>query len=98
MSWKGKKNRYVCRDCGFAFITVDRDEGTTPFLTHCRHNSLCTGWAQSQFYSIDQTEEATYEWYIPNEEEMLYIVNPNVLEHIKMGGLLLRRIEKEDET
>ncbi|MDO8476746.1 MAG: hypothetical protein Q7W02_11280 [Candidatus Rokubacteria bacterium] len=36
VSVAGKVNVYVCPKCGRGTVTIDRDEGTTPFLLRCR--------------------------------------------------------------
>lgn len=35
---KGKKNGYLCRGCGWRIITVNRDEGVTPFMIGCQND------------------------------------------------------------
>ena len=95
MSLQGKKNVYTCTTCGFDFVTIDRDVGTTPFATDCKNPKGCKGWAQSSFYGVRQTLPATYEWYAPGPAEIRDIIKPGVLQHIAMGGLLLRKIEPE---
>jgi hypothetical protein len=95
MSLKGKKNVYTCTTCGFDFVTIDRDVGTTPFMTSCKNPKLCKGQSRSSFYSVDQNLVATYEWYAPDQREIRDIIKPRVLQHIAMGGLLLRKIETE---
>jgi len=56
-------NVYVCQKCGGYTVTVDVDEGTTPFMIGCRAgaiedfgegvavvNNKCKGFAYSSFY------------------------------------------------
>lgn len=95
MSLKGKKNVYSCTKCGFEFVTIDRDVGTTPFMTGCRNPKPCKGWAESSFYRVDQALPTTFEWYAPDQSEIRDIIKPGVLQHIAMGGLLMRKIEPE---
>lgn len=92
LNLKGMKNRYTCQKCGFSFVTVDRDEGTTPFMTVCRAPTACDGFAQSEFYRIDQTLEPVFEWYIPGQAEVRKIRDPHMRHHVDMGGLLLRPV------
>ena len=33
---KGEENVYVCQKCGGLTVTLDRDQGTTPFMIGCR--------------------------------------------------------------
>lgn len=87
----GRKNRYTCSYCGFSFVTVDLVDGTTPFMTGCKNPMPCRGMARSSFYRIDQSSEPTHEWYSPSQLEIRDIIDPNVLQHVAMGGLLLRK-------
>jgi hypothetical protein len=91
---KGRKNQYVCTACGGSIITVDRDEGTTPFMTDCKTTGGCPGHMQSEFYSPTvQGREPTHEWYRATEQEIATKKNPAAcLQHHKMGGLFLREI------
>ena len=72
MGFKGKKNRYICEhDPKHVITTIDRDDGTTPFMTVCetcraanvpgkkgfRHPVMV-----SSFYRIPQGYPATHEW------------------------------------
>jgi hypothetical protein len=97
MTFQGKKNAYCCRACGFTFISIDRDDGTTPFLTKCEAPEVCHGTAQSSLYRIDQSLEPTHEWYKPDAVEVATIRSPAVLQHVAMGGLLMRKIEDSDD-
>lgn len=102
-SFQGQKNIYVCRDCGYQMITIDRDEGTTPFTTACIRSCKAKnaglyrdkGTMESRFYNprfIPPNEKPTHEWYRPDDREIRDIRNPNILQHVAMGGLMLRRI------
>jgi hypothetical protein len=75
--------------CGWKAITIDREPGVTPFLIKCEG---CGGDAQSSFYRVPANLDATHEWYRPDSFEGL---KPGEIEHVKKGGLLLRRIEGE---
>ena len=86
----GKKNRYTCQTCGYQYVTVDKDDGTTPFMAPCQRVT-CKGMAQSEFYKIDQSLEATHEWYRAGQVEARSM-KPNSRQHHDMGGLFLRRI------
>lgn len=85
----GKKNRYTCQACNSHYITVDRDDGTTPFMAPCQV-SFCKGMAQSEFYRIDQSLPASHEWYRATAAEARGM-KPNSRQHHDMGGLFLRR-------
>lgn len=93
MSLEGMKNIYTCPK-GHETVTVDSDEGVTPFVLRCRqkaddgkHN--CTEMAKSAMYDVDQTRKAEYEWFMPSTLKGL---NSSEIEHVRKGGLLLRKI------
>ncbi len=84
-------NIYTCNQCGLHIVTKDADQGTTPFLTNCRCTVGCQGMMQSSFYRVfdpDGIMRWTHEWYSPT---VLLNMSPAVLEHVRKGGLLLRR-------
>jgi hypothetical protein len=84
-------NRYTCRECGGSIVTVDREAGTTPMLIDCKTPG-CTGRMGSSFYRVDQHSVPTWEWYRPGKAELKRLSDVE-REHVKMGGLLLRKIE-----
>lgn len=86
----GTKNRYTCQTCNAWYVTVDRDDGTTPFMAPCQV-SFCKGMAQSEFYRVDQSLPATHEWYRASDVEARGM-KPNLRQHHDMGGLFLRRV------
>lgn len=86
----GKKNRYTCQTCGHQFVTVDRDDGTTPFMCGCQ-KAGCKGMAQSELYRVDQSLTATHEWYRAGAAEARGM-KPHFRQHHDMGGLFLRRV------
>ncbi len=88
----GMINAYVCEVCGLRIITVNSDDGVTPYLVSCRDGN-CSGLMVSQFYRVSQTMAATYEWYKPDDEERARLAD-GVWEHVAMGGLLLRPIPR----
>ena len=89
MSLQYKKNSYKCRKCDTITITVDRDQGTTPFIMRCPE---CNGEAESSLYRTFQRAIPTHEWYHPTEEEYakLSIIEKD---HVDTFSLLLRKIE-----
>ena len=91
MSFKGKKNVYVCRRCGHRTVTIDRDDGVTPFIIACKAVA-CVGEAQSEMYAVDQSLVPTHEWYQPTSAELIRM-SPAMRKHVRMGGLALREIE-----
>lgn len=103
MSFQYRKNIYVCEANGHRTVTIDRDVGTTPFITSC---PVCGRDAQSQFYRIDQNTIPTHEWYAPaSNEELMQAMKKHSLPHIRAairvhvsrGGLLLREINRGQE-
>jgi hypothetical protein len=54
----------------------------------------CDGNAVSQFYRVEQDLIPRYEWYKPDIFELQsYNDKPHILQHVAMGGLLLREIK-----
>ena len=89
MSFQGKPNVYVCEACHEELVTVDVDEGVTPFMLGCRATPGCSGMAQSAMYNVppERVAEATHEWYKPATMDGL---SAAVQDHVGKGGLLLR--------
>lgn len=72
-------------------MTVDKEDGVTPFMIACEATSNCDGMMQSSLYRVfDQSLAASHEWYKPSEVEILL---PGERHHVDQGGLLLRRIK-----
>lgn len=88
MSFKGKKNIYACKKCPCKIVTIDRDEGVTPFLTYCKSKG-CQGFMQSKMYTVNQDLVPEYEWYQPENWQS------STNDHVRQGGLLLRKIDQE---
>jgi len=91
-AFKGKRNIYLCEDCGHGFVSIDRDDGVTPFMTKCL-NADCGKMASSLFYACPQPMLAgtspALEWYRPGEPEIAGL-SPSVADHVRKGGLLSR--------
>lgn len=89
---QNKVNCYRC-SCGNVIKTIDVNNGTTPFMIQC---DICDTMATSTMYrDIAPDKEPTIEWYRPTLEECIKMrKKPNVLEHILMGGLEMRKIKK----
>jgi len=69
-------------------------EGVTPFMIKCRASFNCDGQMQSSMYRVfDQNMAETYQWYKPASLEDL---RPGEIEHVKKGGLLLRKVEQAE--
>ena len=93
MSFKGKKNAYVCAKCGHATVTIDRDEGTTPFKTGCTKEG-CDGIAESRLYKILEPALPTHEWYRITDPNDRILKHPAAKYHHRNGGLFLREIPR----
>ena len=89
----GKKNCYTCQKCGGRTTTLDIDEGVTPFAIQCKAKEGCKGMMYSCFYQIDQTIPVNYVWYMPKD---LQGFNQYTLEHIRKGGLVMRKATSEE--
>lgn len=94
--YKGRKNAYHCETCGGYIVTIDVDSGVTPMFLGCRAADECKGRMASMMYppepwgSLDSTPG--WEWYRPSERAARKM-DSATFEHVKQGGLLLRRIE-----
>jgi len=84
---KGKKNGYICQECGGRIVTIDIDEGVTPFMLACRAKEGCKGMMFSCFYSIPQMLPAQYEWFMPESYEGY---DEAMIAHFEQGGLDIR--------
>ncbi len=84
----GEINVYDCPACGGSFVTIIRDEGTTPSGLQCR---LCgKARAESSFYaSRPECGSPTFEWFRPRHPKRY---SPAMREHIERGGLVIRAI------
>lgn len=91
-SFKGKKNLYICDDCGHGYVTQDRDSGVTPFTMRCL-NPNCRALAKSMFYACPQEMLAEVTpallWVTPSALE-LHGKPAAYVEHVKRGGLVAR--------
>lgn len=85
-------NKYTCKTCGGSIVTIDRDDGVTPFLMGCRASEICSGDMVSSFYR-DVTGEPAYEWRKPTPAEYKQM-SAAMRDHIDQGGLQIYRIVK----
>jgi hypothetical protein len=82
----GKVNVYTCPECKGEMVTVDVDEGTTPFMLGCRATAGCKGLAESSFYRPRPGHAPpALEWYRPSAAEMKK-ASPAMREHAGKGG------------
>lgn len=91
-SYKGKLNIYVCDECHGHIVTVDKDDGVTPFMIGCEAKG-CKAVMKSSFYRVfDQSMAPTHEWYRPTEPEIATLQR-GAADHVRQGGLMLRRCD-----
>lgn len=95
MEKAGMKNGYTCQDCGKSIVTINIDDGTTPFMILCRATKGCEGMMYSSFYSIPQGLPAQYEWFKPKSFDGY---SPEMKEHFRKGGLDLRKHDGKVEN
>lgn len=90
-----KKNLYTCDGCMGRVVTIDRDQGTTPYMIACRARKDCDGTMYSHFYPRKGMEELKpqFEWYRPGRFGRFFI-RDSEKRHVDAGGLLLRRIRR----
>lgn len=95
-------NFYVC-EFGHATVTVDVDEGCTPFMIGCKHEG-CGQSSESCFYprgvsllkGLQVNGQPKWEWFKPDGLALhkKYGSDPDLLramiDHVKSGGLDLR--------
>jgi hypothetical protein len=97
-----RENVYVCEKCGGFTVTIDVDEGVTPFMIRCRAKDVvgndailpgCKGNAVSSFYPEgprpSHIQEPAWEWYAPSSTEFESL-DSATKDHVYSGGLILR--------
>jgi len=89
-----RENVYRC-PAGHLTVTVDVDEGVTPFIITCRSGS-CQEAASSSFYPKSprpaQIPAPEWEWYRPTDKQAKKKDRqfPGTWDHVRNGGLLIR--------
>lgn len=86
-------NIYTCAKCDAGTVTVDVDDGVTPFIILCRATERCGGEAHSCFYRVPPGDHVpTFEWYKPTIRKAKRLDRkwPGTLDHVRQGGLMLR--------
>ena len=78
---KPRLNAYTCKKCKVTVITIDKDEGVTPFMISCltkidKMSSLveypknrrekCNGDMYSHFYTVPPFVTPLFEWFKPD--------------------------------
>ena len=94
MNERKRVNSYRCDTCGKDTVTIDRDEGVTPFILGCRVTAGCSGMGTSAMYKPGEKRRPTHEWFSPNEQERKRL-SRGMLEHVIRGGLDIRPIRPE---
>jgi hypothetical protein len=91
----GRENVYTCPKCKGYTVTIDIDEGVTPFMLRCRANgeNVCDGMATSSFYPQGprpaDIPPPSWEWYKPTGREYRNL-SKGMKEHVDKGGLDIR--------
>lgn len=98
MEKAGQINAYECTVCGRRTVTVNRDDGVTPFIIMCRQGfpDTCGEEARSLCYNVPQNLLPSHEWFRPDEkmvETMEKRGDTAAVEHVRNGGLHLRRLD-----
>lgn len=90
-------NIYDCRLCGGETVTRHVVQGVTPASIECRATAGCRGEAWSRFYRVDPAveERAEWEWWRPEGREYRKLSRA-MRAHVDMGGLDLRRVQREE--
>jgi hypothetical protein len=93
---KGLVNVYTCETCGKKHVTVNTAAGVTPMFIKCRGElgEPCDGRAVSAMYQVDQQQVPDYVWYKPSG---LRGLSPDMREHVRLGGLLLRKADRLEQ-
>lgn len=81
-------NVYTCPN-GHETVTVDLDDGVTPFMLRCR--SGCAEMAQSSCYRVSPGKIPAWEWYRPGKAERRKLSRA-MRAHVDQGGLVFRAI------
>lgn len=92
-----RENVYTCPKCRGYTVTVDVDEGVTPFLLDCRASGReadCDGMARSAMYPQGprpaHIPEPAWEWFKPTGKAYKRL-SPAMKDHVDRGGLDIRR-------
>jgi hypothetical protein len=74
---KGKRNCYVCQNCGGRIITYNRIDIVTPFMVGCRVSDDCEGMMHTCFYPDELQNpltwsrfKTTHAWESYSQEEI----------------------------
>jgi hypothetical protein len=95
VSGRPRTNIYTCDKCRGEVVTKDIDPGVTPFMISCRFKQGCKGTMTSNFYQCSQNLPYSFEFYRP---ETIDSFDPETIEHLRKGGLLLRPAKGVEST
>lgn len=87
----GRKNAYTCAACGGRIVTVYLVDGVTPMFLRCRAKADCKGTMRSEFGQVDQSTQATHEWFRPSLRAARR-QGLDMVDHVKCGGLDIRPV------
>jgi hypothetical protein len=98
-----KENVYTCQKCGGFTVTIDVDEGVTPFMLKCRASGRegdCDGFAMSAMYPKGtrppHIPAPAWEWFKPTGD-YYDSLPPAMKEHVDNGGLDIRKRETSND-
>lgn len=95
----GDKNLYRCQKCGKSIVTIDLDEGVTPFMIECRATLGCDGDMYSSLYKLNPLQKAippSYEWFKPTSfDHYSEEGRERMKEWVAQGCLDIRKINRE---
>lgn len=93
MTPAGSINAWTCGDCGKSMIAICFVEGVTPMFLACRETEGCKGRAVSAGFPLSlqviNKDLIKYEWFKPSLRAAKRM-GPEMLAHVKAGGLVLR--------
>jgi hypothetical protein len=85
---KGRISVYTCGAEDHKLVTIEREEGVTPFVIPCQE---CN--SEMLHRHDDENAIPTHEWFKPRSGKF----DKATYEHIQKGGLILRKITEETE-
>lgn len=90
---------YRCRKCGGQIVTMDVDQGVTPFLIGCRADADCDGNMESSFYRIPNNPRniVNFIWRKATAKEITRMDGWSQ-QHAEQGGLFLHPNKGEAEA
>lgn len=89
-----RKNIYTCGTCWDHIVTIDKHKGVTPMFLDCKTTKGCDGMMRSSIYNVcDKRMRTDYEWYKPS---VLQNISSCERDHVKNGGLLLKKLSLTD--